>query len=120
MKFKFFDLAKKLSKKSDYHHKIGSVIVKKNRILGVGFNKPYKTSPHSNHPFRTIHAELDAILDANKEDLKGSTIYVYRELRNGKIASAKPCAHCQELLKRYEIKRVFYTDEGTYKEYLVC
>lgn len=116
MQVKFFEIAKKLSYKSEYHHQIGAVLIKKNKIVGTGFNKPYKTHPLSNHPFRTIHAELDAILDADKEDIEGSTIYVYRQHRNGSLATAKPCEHCQELLKRYNIKKVCYTDSGVYKE----
>lgn len=119
MKPKFFGIARKLSLKSDYHHKIGAVIVKKNRIVGLGFNKPFKTNPNSNNPFKTIHAELDAILDADQDDLRGSTIYVFREYKDGTLACAKPCQHCQELIKRFEIKRVCYTDKGTFKEYKV-
>ncbi len=116
MKSKFFNLAKKLSEKSDYHHKIGAVIVKKNRIVGIGFNKPAKTHPASNQPFKTIHAELDAILDSEREDLEGSTLYVYRELKDGSLANAKPCVHCQELINRYKIKKVFFTEDNKYKE----
>lgn len=119
MKNKFFEIAKKLSLKSEYHHKIGAVAVKKNRIVGLGFNKPSKTHPQSNHPFKTIHAELDAILDAEKDDLIGATIYVYREHKNGHLASSKPCPHCQELIQRYKLKKVCYTEDGSYKEYFV-
>ena len=36
MKLKYFELAKKLSEKSDYRHRLGAVIVKKNRIAGFG------------------------------------------------------------------------------------
>ncbi len=119
VKNKFFEIAKKLSIKAEYHHKIGAVVVKKNKIVGLGFNKPSKTHPQSNHPFKTIHAELDAILDSDKDDLIGATIYVYREHKNGHPASAKPCPHCQELIKRYKLKKVCYTDDGNYKEYAV-
>lgn len=117
MKLKFFEIAKKLSYKSDYHHKLGSVIIKKNRILGLGFNKPNKTSPHSNHPFRTIHAELDAILSCDRQDLIGSTIYIYREFKDGSPAPAKPCTYCQQLIELAGIKKVCYTDDRVYKEY---
>lgn len=111
---KFFDLAKKLSFKADYHHKLGAVIVNKNKVLGIGFNKPNKTHTKSNHPFKTIHAELDSILGLSKEDLKGSTIYIYRQHKNGSPLLAKPCEHCQELLKLAQIKYVCYTSNGGY------
>lgn len=116
MKLKFFDLAKKLSNKSDYCHKLGAVVVKKNKVLGIGFNKPHKTSPRSLHPFQKIHAELDAILDCNRDDVKGSTIYVYREFKDGTLANSKPCQYCEIMLKRAGIKKVCYTDNGEYKE----
>lgn len=119
MKLKFFDIAKKLSEKSEYHHKLGAVITKKNKIIGLGFNKPFKTHPKSNNNFKTIHAELDAILDCIKQDLEGSSIYIYRENKAGIPVSAKPCFHCQELIRRFKLKKVYYTEDGNYKEYVV-
>jgi deoxycytidylate deaminase len=116
---KYFDLAKKLSFKSQYHHKIAAVVVKKGRILGVGVNNPYKTHTKSTNPWRTIHAELDAILDSPKEELKGSSIYVYREHKNGNLASSKPCEHCAALIAKVGIIKVYYTDNNEYKEYVV-
>lgn len=116
---KFFELAKKLSQKSDYRHKLGAVVTKKNRVLGIGWNKPFKTNPNSNNLFRTTHAELDAILSSNRDDLKGSTIYVYRQFSNGNPAPAKPCIYCQELIRLAGIKKVYYSAENNYMEYTV-
>lgn len=118
-KNKFFDLARKLSKKSTYCHQLGAVVAKKNKVVGLGFNNPYKTHPKSNNRFKTIHAELDAILGLAKEDLVGSTIYVYREHKDGSPANSKPCQYCQMLIKQAGIKKVCYTDAGQYKEYIV-
>ena len=119
MKLKYFNIAKQLSYKSEYHHKLGAVIIKKGKILGVGFNKPNKTHPKSNHPFHTIHSELDAILGVSREDLKGATIYVYREGANGKPVLAKPCKYCQELIKLANIKEVCYTINDGYKKEII-
>lgn len=116
MNLRFFDIARKLSLKSQYHHKLGAVVVKKGKVLGLGINNPFKTHPRSTNPFKTIHAELDAILSTDPSDLVGSDIYVYRQHKNGKPANAKPCSHCQELIKRSGIKRVFFTEDGCYKE----
>lgn len=116
MKVKFFDVAKALSKKSTYHHQMGAVVVKKNRVLGVGFNKPGKTHPRSNNKFKTIHAELDAILGLPLDELRGADIYVYREYRDGSLAMAKPCLHCQQLLVEVGIRTVYYTNNGEYTE----
>ena len=116
---RLFDIARSMSKKSKYCHQLGAVIAKKNKVMSVGFNNPYKTHPRSNNRFKTIHAELDAILGLAKEDLVGSTIYVYREHKDGSPANSKPCQYCQMLIKQAGIKKVCYTDDGKYKEYAV-
>lgn len=116
MKEKFFKIAKILSKKSSYCHKLGAVVVKKNRVVGMGYNKPYKTHPKSNNNFRTVHAELDAILGVSAEELNGSTVYVYRETKDGQPANAKCCKHCEELLRLAGVKKICYTIDRTYKE----
>lgn len=114
-----FELAKKLSKKSNYCHQLGAVVAKRNKVLGVGFNNPFKTHPRSNNRFKNIHAELDAILGLSKEELAGATIYVYRQHRNGSPANSKPCSYCQMLIKQAGIAKVCYTDNNDYKEYYV-
>ncbi len=109
---RYLEVAKEASRNSTYRHRLGAVIVKKNRILSVGFNKPEKTHPRSGNLFRTTHAELDAILRCPEESLKGSTIFVVREAASG-LAMAKPCQFCLELIKAVGIKRVVYsTDDG--------
>lgn len=119
-KKKFFNLARKLSFKSTYHHKLGAVVVKKNKPVGLGINNPFKTHPKSTNPFKTVHAELDAIMDVeDKSDLIGATIYVYRQHKNGQPANSKPCCHCEEMIRRSGITKVCYSSDGDYKEFIV-
>ena len=115
-KIKFFEIAKRLSKKSTYCHQLGAVIVKKNRIVGLGFNNPKKTHPRSTNLFKTVHAELAAVLSAG-EEVYGADIYIYREHKSGLPANSKPCKFCQKLLEEVGIKNVHYTDEGQFKKY---
>ena len=115
MKMRFFELAKRMSHKSDHSHKIGGVLVKKNKVLSVGFNK-CKTHTKSNTVFRSIHCELDCILGAHEEDIVGATIYLYRQNKSGIVAISKPCIWCQKLLKDVGISKVCYTDHNGYKE----
>lgn len=105
---RYFDAAQKASKNAKYHHRLGAVIVKKNRVISIGYNKPHKTHPKSNTKFKTIHAEFDAILGCEKDDLRGATIYVLRDANAG-INLARPCACCMELIKMVGIKKVIYT-----------
>lgn len=116
MKQRFFEIAKKLSKSSTHpDHQLGAVITKGNEIISLGFNK-LKTHPKSNNKYKTLHAELDAIIHAEKaEHLYGCSIYIYRETKYGRPANSKPCPYCQELLKRVFIQDVYYSDDGTFK-----
>ena len=116
MKIKYFDLAKKLSKKSDHkHYHLGSVIVKKNKIIGIGWNRG-RTHPKSPHKYKHLHAEIDAIIGLDFAQLKGSTIYVFRENKQGGLALAKPCSSCMEAIKTSGIKNLCYTTYGSYKK----
>ena len=116
MKLKYFDLARKLSVKSTHHqHKLGCVIVKKNKIVGVGFNE-VKTHTQSPHPYKMLHAEISALLWNSYKDLEGSEAYVYRERKDGKLALAKPCSACESALRVAKIKKVYYSSETGYQE----
>lgn len=119
MKNKFFDLAKKLSKKSQHHsYKMGCVIVNKNKVVSLGINK-IKTHTKSPHRFKMLHAEIDAVLGIDQEELKGCTAYVYRGTKDGKPAMSKPCPACQTILKEAGIKQVYYTvDNETGFDYI--
>lgn len=111
----FVKVAKEAASNSTHHHKLGAVIVKKGRVISVGFNKPRKTHPKSNTRFKTIHAEFDAILGCDQEDLRGATLYVVRSARSGPNL-AKPCSCCMELIKLVGIKKVVYSTGYGFEE----
>lgn len=116
MKPKFFDLARKLSKKSEHHqHHLGCVIVNGNKVIGLGFNKN-KTHTKALTEFKTLHAEVSAIINADEEDLIGSEAYVYRETKLGKLGLSKPCSYCENMLRSVGISKVYYTSPEGYKE----
>ena len=116
VKVKFFELAAKISQKAEHHsHKMSCVIIKKNRIVSVGWNA-IKTSPKSLARFNMLHAEIKALLSNKFEDLKGCTAYIYRANKNGELALAKPCVGCFEALKLAGIIKICYTVQNGYKE----
>lgn len=114
MNKRYFDIAKRLSYKSDYKHRLGSVIVKKGKVIGLGINK-MKTHPKSNTPYKTIHCEFDAVLNARIEDFKDCSIYIYRETPTGKIANSKPCKSCEAMLESIGMENVYYSHEEGFK-----
>ena len=74
---------------------VGAVIVKDDRVIGIGYHKKYGEN----------HAEINAFLDAKKrgEDVEGASIYVTLE----------PCSHygktppCADAIIKNKLKKVF-------------
>jgi len=113
VKAKFFNLAKKLAESSDYEqHPMGAVIARGNKLISVGFNRK-RTHPMSKTRFKNMHCELAAIIAA-RGDTKGAEIYIYRETRAGIPALARPCEHCQSLIREFGLKVTYYTSESGY------
>jgi deoxycytidylate deaminase len=90
-------------------------------LVSTGFNKEKANSfmmAFAHHEFvQSVHAECDAILRVRKKiDLTGSRIYVAKLGRNGNVGNSKPCPMCELVLRRYGIKRVYFTlDEDSYE-----
>lgn len=106
----FFRLARNTAPYSDCRIKVGAVISRKSPI-SVGFNV-IRTHPRYSNPDETntisIHAEMVALIRAGF-DVGGCDIYVYRELDDGSPALARPCNLCYNELKKYGIKKIYYT-----------
>lgn len=65
--------------------------------------------------FRSIHAELHALIRAPKRDaLRGSHIAVATiRAKSGNTGLARPCSLCTDLLYEVGVRRAFFTIEGT-------
>ena len=97
----------------------------KREIISVGYNK------HKSHPimkvfnkkyrgFNTkesnIQAEMNALMKCKHINIKGATLYIYRELKNGNLGNCFPCPACQRRIITAGIKRIVYTDyDGIYE-----
>lgn len=105
----FLDIAEKVSERStcDRLH-VGAVIVKDKLIVSTGYNGSIRGQDHCSdvgHLYndegrciRTIHAEQNAIIFADRDELQGSTAYVTHE----------PCETCSKLLIQAGIKRIVF------------
>ncbi len=103
-----------MSRKSNHHiHFLGAVIVKRGRIVGMGYNQ-LKTHTRANTKYSTIHAEFDAMRGVDPIDLQGADCYVFRQTRQGNLARSKPCPCCQSLLSQAGIRNVYYTSPEGY------
>ncbi len=122
----YFRAAKAVSELSDYPiHKVGCVVVRGHRIISSGHNHKHKCNPlqakldtekYGVKCPGKLHAEIMALLPLMKAkvDLKGCSIFVYRQHKNGTLAIARPCSSCQKVIKELGIKKAFYTIENGY------
>lgn len=115
---KKINICKTLAKKSNhYRYKFGCFLYKKNRIISKGYNQ-LKTDPKSPHEFKMLHAEIHCIL-RSKEDIRGSTLFIYMEKPSGRTGNSKPCECCHALLKKVGVKGVEYTIDNNTIGYII-
>lgn len=114
---RFFELAQKLSKFSDHsQHHLGCVIVRGNKVVGMGFNQ-LKTHSKSPHKYKSIHAEFHAIIKSRSEDLSGCVAYIYRETKSGHPAMARSCSYCMDAFRLAGVETIYYSSpEGFLEE----
>ena len=104
----------------------GAIIVKNNEIISTGFNGPARGEDHclkctkvgsdkdiieySSCP--AIHAEMNCIISASRQEMLGSTLYLSGRDASGTIdeiglpITARPCEICLRLIKNAGINRV--------------
>lgn len=94
---------------------VGAVFVKDNRISSTGYNQAPSGVAHCSesgctlvdgHCIRSIHAELNGILNATKagQSLQGSTVYV----------TSFPCLRCLMALRNAGVVGIVYKSSYTY------
>ena len=97
---------------------VGATIVKDNRIVSGGYNGSIKGDEHcidvgckvvEGHCVRTIHAEINAILQCSKFGVgtEGATIYV----------THFPCLNCTKSIIQAGIKEICYANDYRNNEY---
>lgn len=109
----YMELAEVISKLSkDPNTKVGAVIIKDGKILGIGYNGAPKMFPDEKVPQShsdnisldkntyMIHAEVNAILNSNG-DLSNSTIFI----------THCPCYECAKILCQSSIEKIVYKYE---------
>lgn len=84
-----------------YPHRVAAVLYRGTRVYSYGLNNPFKTHPKASTPYRTIHAEFDAIMRGSRKRLELSklSLYVHRIRRDKRDGMSKPCKWCQRLIE---------------------
>lgn len=118
----FMNIARAVAERSDCERsKVGAVVVKDRRIRATGYNGapsgapgcatcPRRLSgvePRSSYSEGAgrcvaVHAEANALLYCDREDLIGATLYITRE----------PCPDCWKLIWATGIESVVYPTGG--------
>ncbi len=112
----FMGIARSVSRRSDCHRdKVGAVVVKDRRIRATGYNGAPSGSPGCDTcPRRVsnvapgssydncvaVHAEANALIYCDRQDLVGATLYVTRE----------PCYACDKLIQAAGVHAVVWPD----------
>lgn len=95
-------LSAELADRSNCSVQVGAVAEDSHGIFAWGWN-------HAGASGRGCHAELHAVLRANKRRLRGSKVTVYGKYRrNGNPVVSKPCDDCMKTLKFFGIATVEY------------
>jgi deoxycytidylate deaminase len=89
-----------------------ALVCDKRKILSVGINSR-QTHPRAPRTERgqKLHAEVAAIIGADRGALRGSVLYVVRVGKSNSQAMrmSKPCAQCQAAIIKAGIKAVYYS-----------
>lgn len=108
------------AEKSQHRHRLGAVVFKGKRILGVGYNGVGRITARRSVPNSVtagywpdaIHAELAAILNAGTEDCRRASILVVRLNKAGELIMSRPCKTCMGVIAYVGIRKIFYTTSG--------
>ena len=62
----------------------------------------------------SVHAEMNAMLQATPEEMKGATLYVSGfNIKTGEEVTSKPCTLCERMIRNAGIARVTYKHKGS-------
>lgn len=93
----------------DVTYQLCALVVSKNKVLSIGYNQPKTHTISAETKMQQLHAEMHAIVGCPEGAVDGAEVIVVRIKPSGKPGLAKPCEVCQKILRRFGIRRVFYT-----------
>ena len=121
-------MPKDLSSEYNFHC---TFILEKNRIIKVGMNNYNKIHPYhkfghyyptkriNSKPYQAgLHSEVSAIIRLGEEDCSNYTFVNIRLGLKGELRMAKPCCNCQRVLDGVGFKRLYYSTENGFEEWI--
>ena len=123
----FLDIAKSVGRRATcLRRRYGAIIVKDKIIISTGYNgaprgeancidtgicerERLKVPKGQNYELCVaVHAEQNAIINADPQRMEGATIYIVGFNANGTLASGKPCLLCRRMLRNAKLAQVIY------------
>ena len=122
----YLDIAKAVSRRSTcLRRQYGAVIVKNKEIIATGYNGAPRgcdnccdigkcnregcTHNDGNYgSCRSVHAEMNAIISASRQEMIGSTLYL-AGFEDEKLIHATPCPICKRLIINAGIAKIILT-----------
>ena len=102
------ELAIAMISRSQCSVQVGAVLADSYGIFSWGHN-------HVGFDGLGCHAEIECLRRANRRRVKQATMYIAAlRKRNNKVITAKPCEHCQQLIRKCLL--VWFRDgDGTWR-----
>lgn len=125
----FLDIARAVGRRATcLRRKYGAIIVKDNIIISTGYNgaprgeancidtavcerERLKVPKGENYELCVaVHAEQNAIINADPVKMKGATIYIEGVNADGTLASGQPCLLCRRMIRNAMIKEAVWRE----------
>jgi deoxycytidylate deaminase len=108
--------ARKAALQSKGNFRLGATLYSGNKVIKTGHNLQGGGKSHpivarwtDREGYKSLHAELHALMGVHPARVRGCDVYVFRIRRDGSQGCAKPCQNCQSELARRGINRIYYT-----------
>lgn len=99
--------------KSVEQYRLGAVLCEGTRVVAQGWNRNVNACG-----LPSIHAEMDALWKAGKQQLRHPHLVVIRISGKTKtLRLSKPCRACEQCLRRKGVRRVTYSTGNPHEPY---
>ena len=123
----FLEIAKAVGRRATcLRRRYGAIVVKDKIIISTGYNGAPRGEANcidtgvcererlhvpkgQNYELCVaVHAEQNAIINADPVKMEGASIYVVGYNADGTLASGNPCLHCRRMLRNARLSQVIY------------
>lgn len=111
--------AKEMARKSDMNDRHGAIMWSKKGYCGLGHNHnnmdKFRFGKIYGRRLCSVHAEISCLIDCRLNVMreKRMKMLVIKLKRDESLGLSKPCGMCMAYLRKFKIKKVYYsTDDG--------